>query len=142
MRCAIYSAKMFNDIPDYELFLILKKIKRLNLEYNITGCLVHYGDEFLQIVQGNFTDIYNLYTVRGLDKRIFYGTPIFSDDGFPYTFEFFYIVSEALYFKPGAAEIPIFNYKDLNYLKGVLGSHTLGLSFFWKSVEEALKKGW
>jgi len=136
MRSAVYTCLILKQLSNNELIELLKRIKLINAQYNISGCLVHRSNEFLHIVQGEYEDVYHLYSVVGMDDRIKYGEPIFAEHNCPFVFDFTYIISESLYQLPGAEEIPILNYSALAHLREILGNKTLALNLFWKCLED------
>lgn len=48
---------------------ILNTSKKYNSEYNITGCLLYYNHEFLQILEGEEADIKELFSKIKNDRR-------------------------------------------------------------------------
>lgn len=138
MRSAVYTCLIHKHIPDDELILLLQRIKSINAQNNISGCLVHRGNEFLQIVQGKYKDVYHLYSVVGMDDRIKYGEPIFTEKDCPFVFDHTYIISESLYKIAGAEDIPVLDYSALEHLRETLGNKTLALQFFWKCMDDIL----
>lgn len=140
MYCAVYTCKILKQFSDKDLIKLFQIIQRKNFANHITGCLVHFGDEFFQVVQGKLSDVTHLYTVDGIDKQLWYGTPIFVESGSPFLFEFSYIVSESLQNVPGANAVPVLNHQELYLLRYVLGTQTLALTFFWKCLQDVLEK--
>lgn len=136
MRSAVYTCKFLSRIPGPEIVQVLKKIHALNIQHNISGCLIHHDDEFLQIILGKFTDVFQLYSVNGVDARLRYGEPLFVEKKISFQRCITYIISESLYNMPGAADIPILNYDDVDKVRLILGNHTLALNFFWKCFDE------
>ena len=48
---------------------ILKNSRQFNSENNITGCLLYYNNEFLQILEGEKKNVLDLFAVIKKDKR-------------------------------------------------------------------------
>ena len=48
---------------------ILKKSQDFNLEHSITGCLLYFDKQFIQLLEGNKDDIEQLYEVIKKDER-------------------------------------------------------------------------
>lgn len=140
MYCAVYTCKTLRKFNDDDLIKLFQTIQQKNIEHHITGCLVHFGDEFFQVVQGQAGNVNALYTLDGVDNRVRYGEPIFTESGCPFLFEFSYVVSEKLHNTEGAADIPVLNHNDLYLLHDVLGTQTLALTFFWKCLEQLLNE--
>ena len=48
---------------------ILKKSQNFNLEHSITGCLLCFDKQFVQLLEGNKDDVKQLYEIIKKDKR-------------------------------------------------------------------------
>ncbi|MEM0542390.1 BLUF domain-containing protein [Flavobacterium sp. j3] len=48
---------------------LLQKSRQYNLEHNITGILLYIDGDFLQILEGNKNDVYNLFSKIQTDTR-------------------------------------------------------------------------
>ena len=60
----VYTSKASPDTTPEDIENILNKARTFNEKYNITGCLLYYNKEFIQILEGDRK------VVRGLYKRI------------------------------------------------------------------------
>ena len=60
----VYTSKASPDTTPEDIEDILNKARSFNEKYDITGCLLYYNNEFIQILEGDRK------VVRGLYKRI------------------------------------------------------------------------
>ena len=65
----IYYSISSDSINDVDITTILNAARTFNLKNNITGCLVHHNNEFIQILEGEEMVIKELYSKIVLDKR-------------------------------------------------------------------------
>ncbi|MEM5566822.1 BLUF domain-containing protein [Psychroserpens sp. AS72] len=67
----IYQSKAQDNLDISEIDRMLLKAKRFNKENNITGCIVYHDNQFIQIIEGEKSDITNLYAKIKDDNRHF-----------------------------------------------------------------------
>jgi len=65
----IYHSLAAIDLDDDDLNDILKVAQDFNSQHNITGCLFHHNEEFLQILEGEESTIRALYSRIEKDRR-------------------------------------------------------------------------
>ena len=65
----IYNSISKDGIEESEILDILKTSKEYNEKHNITGCLLYYNAEFLQILEGDKKQVLKLYEKIARDKR-------------------------------------------------------------------------
>lgn len=65
----IYRSTAKPGITDEELKDILNTARKFNNENNITGCLLYHGDQFLQLLEGEFQVLLDLYDRIKRDPR-------------------------------------------------------------------------
>ena len=65
----IYYSISSDSINDVDISAILNTSRNFNLKNNITGCLVHHNNEFIQILEGDEVVIKELYAKIVIDER-------------------------------------------------------------------------
>lgn len=65
----IYHSQASVSTDDIEIGKILETAREFNKEHNITGCLLYHNRQFLQILEGDFQILNELYTKIKEDKR-------------------------------------------------------------------------
>ncbi|MES2565248.1 MAG: BLUF domain-containing protein [Bacteroidota bacterium] len=65
----IYRSKADIKIKSSDIVDILNTSKHWNSLHNITGCLLYYNHEFIQILEGNETEVKKLFSRIEKDKR-------------------------------------------------------------------------
>ena len=81
MHELIYTSVATQDFTTEELIVMLKSFRKQNKETEISGILVYYDREFIQLLEGEKETIHNLYNKIRQDKRhtnvnIFHEAPI------------------------------------------------------------------
>ena len=56
-------------LSEEDISSLLQKARRYNLEHDITGILLYIDGDFLQILEGNKNDIYNLFMKIQTDPK-------------------------------------------------------------------------
>ncbi len=69
MYYLIYRSEVFNQMPEDELINLLEQSRKRNKTINITGMLLHFDNKFLQLLEGEETDIKTLYADICKDSR-------------------------------------------------------------------------
>ena len=65
----VYYSQANADLSSEDVSKILKNSRQFNSENNITGCLLYYNNEFLQILEGEKKNVLDLFAVIKKDKR-------------------------------------------------------------------------
>lgn len=65
----IYKSTAKPDISSADILKILNTSKEWNSSHNITGCLLYYNHEFIQILEGDKADVNELFLNIEKDKR-------------------------------------------------------------------------
>ena len=65
----IYCSSSSNDLNSDDLKDILNTARTFNTKNNITGCLLYYKNEFIQILEGEKNIVQELYDNISNDKR-------------------------------------------------------------------------
>jgi len=65
----IYHSKAVLNIEDYEIESILKISREFNAKHHITGCLLFHNNQFLQVLEGDFDQVSELYKRIRRDQR-------------------------------------------------------------------------
>ena len=65
----IYCSKAVSDISETDIANILQTARSFNSKNNITGCLLYYKHEFVQILEGEKSIIKTLYSAIEKDPR-------------------------------------------------------------------------
>ena len=65
----IYCSSSSNDLNSDDLKDILNTARTFNTKNNITGCLLYYKNEFIQILEGEKNIVQELYNNISNDKR-------------------------------------------------------------------------
>ncbi len=65
----VYCSKASHDLTKKDIDDILKTAHGFNAKYNITGCLLYYNREFIQILEGEKERIQDLYALIYDDDR-------------------------------------------------------------------------
>jgi hypothetical protein len=65
----IYCSAARQNLNKDDLDKILNTARTFNTKNNITGCLLYYKNEFIQILEGDKTIVKNLYNNINQDKR-------------------------------------------------------------------------
>lgn len=65
----IYRSKATDDITDNDLKEILAVARKFNGENGITGCLLYNKNQFLQLLEGEFSSLMELYEKIKVDDR-------------------------------------------------------------------------
>lgn len=65
----VYCSKASHDLTQKDINDILKTAHDFNKRYHITGCLLYYNHEFLQILEGDKERIQDLYSLIYEDDR-------------------------------------------------------------------------
>lgn len=64
-----YQSKAVSSLDENDLNAILESATKNNSTYNITGCLVYYNGNFVQILEGNKNDVHLIYSKIIEDNR-------------------------------------------------------------------------
>lgn len=65
----LYSSIARPDLAEADILDILKNSQEFNLKYNITGCLLYFDKEFIQILEGDEQSVKNLFSKIKKDIR-------------------------------------------------------------------------
>lgn len=65
----IYRSKAKDSFTTSQIEIMLIKAKQFNKNHNITGCIVYNADEFIQIIEGDKSEISQLYSKIKNDDR-------------------------------------------------------------------------
>ncbi len=65
----IYRSEASPDVSDDDLLNILSKARSFNAENNLTGCLLYNNRNFVQILEGEFNTLNELYNRIRKDSR-------------------------------------------------------------------------
>lgn len=65
----LYCSSARQDLTNDDINAILQTSRRWNTEFNITGCLLYYDKQFLQILEGNKKIVKQLFSMIQLDDR-------------------------------------------------------------------------
>ena len=65
----IYQSKAQENLSITEIDSMLLKAKRFNKANDITGCIMYFNDQFIQILEGEKSVITALYTIIEKDSR-------------------------------------------------------------------------
>ncbi len=65
----IYRSTAAPNITDRDINNILETARKFNSKNNITGCLLYYKNEFLQVLEGDEKTVLELYSHIEKDKR-------------------------------------------------------------------------
>ncbi|WP_052467158.1 BLUF domain-containing protein [Psychroserpens damuponensis] len=65
----IYQSKANKNLQVSEIDAMLLKAKRFNKARHITGCIVYHNHQFIQIIEGEKSEIINLYAKIKKDSR-------------------------------------------------------------------------
>jgi hypothetical protein len=65
----VYYSQANANLSSEDVSIILKNSRQFNSENNITGCLLYYNNEFLQILEGEKKNVLDLFAVIKKDKR-------------------------------------------------------------------------
>ncbi|MBC7409379.1 MAG: BLUF domain-containing protein [Arcicella sp.] len=65
----LYSSIAKPDLAGEDILDILKTSQEFNLKYNITGCLLYFDKEFIQILEGDEQSVKNLFSKIKKDIR-------------------------------------------------------------------------
>ncbi len=65
----VYCSEGVSELTQQDVIDILNTARDFNDKHNITGCLLFYNNQFLQIIEGNKEDITDLYNNIKKDKR-------------------------------------------------------------------------
>ena len=57
----VYVSCATRDFSDDELRFLLKQSRDKNLRQNVTGMLLYAKDTFFQVLEGNASDVYEIY---------------------------------------------------------------------------------
>jgi len=87
LNCLVYVSLATQEMSDEHLQSMLKKAREKNKRLDITGMLLYRDGFFMQALEGELSDIENLYQVISEDKRhsgliLIYKKPI-KQRGFP-----------------------------------------------------------
>ncbi|HEY0055971.1 MAG TPA: BLUF domain-containing protein [Pedobacter sp.] len=69
MYFLIYRSEVSNQMPEEELINLLEQSRKRNKSINITGMLLHFNNRFLQLLEGEQTDLKTLYADICKDSR-------------------------------------------------------------------------
>ncbi|MDK2773283.1 MAG: BLUF domain-containing protein [Flavobacterium sp.] len=127
-----YQSKAVSHLNLQDLENILNTAKNINSEHNITGCLVFYNGNFVQILEGNEVSVKKIYSNIVSDKRHHSINLLWECE----TNERFFNDWNMGYYTPTEDEsLFVSNYKLLSSLsdksQGILLS-------FWSAVDRAL----
>ncbi|MDF2450417.1 MAG: hypothetical protein K0R26_2921 [Bacteroidota bacterium] len=67
----IYRSKAVPNLSSSDILDILKESREYNLAVDITGCLLYYNYEFIQILEGDRKSVMELFSKIENDKRHF-----------------------------------------------------------------------
>ena len=65
----LYTSNASPDLTADDILDILKTSKEWNLKYGITGCLLYFDQEFIQLIEGDEKDVKILYASIKKDVR-------------------------------------------------------------------------
>ena len=65
----LYCSSARQDLTDDDIKNILLTSRKLNTNYDITGCLLYYNKHFIQILEGNKKSVKQLYNNILIDVR-------------------------------------------------------------------------
>lgn len=129
-----YQSKAVSSLDESDLSAILEIAIKNNLTHDITGCLVYYNGNFVQILEGTKKDVYFIYNKIIEDKRHHFIELLWECK----SEQRFFKDWNMGYYKPSTEDEKLFvsNYKLLSSLSEK--SHGILLSF-WSAVERALE---
>lgn len=65
----IYRSEASSDVSDDDLLNILSAARKFNKEHHLTGCLLYNNRQFVQILEGEFNEVNELYNKIRKDAR-------------------------------------------------------------------------
>ena len=65
----LYCSSASQDLTHDDITQILNTSRKWNLEHSITGCLLYYNKQFIQIIEGDKTDVKLLFANIKKDRR-------------------------------------------------------------------------
>ena len=69
MRRIIYASRALQDFSDTELVALLQQARTVNEEHGITGMLIYTARSFLQLIEGEDSDVEHVWDRIRLDGR-------------------------------------------------------------------------
>ena len=65
----IYISRASHPLREEELLDILNKSRQYNKKHQITGMLLYLNDKFIQVLEGNYSDVQNVFEKIKADQR-------------------------------------------------------------------------
>jgi hypothetical protein len=133
-----YYSTAANTFMEYDIDSILEKSRLNNLKNKISGCLLFYKNEFVQILEGDETEVKLLYSKISKDPRHHFIQKLYEGE----TTERLFANWNMAYYKFGEKEINkanestfIENFIAFSQLKPY---DTIAAKLFWKRAKEIL----